>query len=311
MRRLRQHDADAYGLLARLGIAVPGQFYFNGESELNRRELIDAATRVSFGGCLIAKDRNIEAQGAFVYFQKVKRPSGVQSFAGDVYRLSVLVDNRSKERRWNADLVAILACHVGISPQGDMHLLREHVLEAKAIRPHKRGGHRGAFVRRSRHWVYPRWVAELAPSGKEPQLWATSMLAMALLTYRSAVSKIVIRVRKGDCVAAFGIELPRAKRFFSDRDAVLASDGRKKRIFHSVVEHDRELASLKTTRVRQHFRGLRDFVWNSYSVHIVLPARRAILDFNAPGRYEGDLKNANKWMTGKEAGAQIADALSA
>src|SRR6185436_16011577 len=123
-------------------------------------------------------------------------------------------------------------------------------------------------------WRYPGWIADVAEDEhgdrrkRSGEQYVAEMMVMAFQTYRESVSKIVVRASRGGNVAAFGIELPRAKYFFADRDAELASDGRRKRIFHSVVEHHRKLADNREVVVKSHFRGARKFDWNGSSVCI-------------------------------------------
>jgi hypothetical protein len=130
-----------------------------------------------------------------------------------------------------------------------------------------------AFMLRQREWRLPQWVLEVADLKKKtPDEWAGGLLRMALATYVEATERIIIRVKKQTDVAAFGIELKRASYFFRDREArALAADGKRKRIFHSVIRHSRRISETHWTDVRAHFRGLRDFDWNGYAVHIVFP----------------------------------------
>jgi hypothetical protein len=104
------------------------------------------------------------------------------------------------------------------------------------------------------------------------------MLRLCLFTYRGIVSQVVIRVKSQGATAAFGIDLKRAPYFFADRDFEPARDGRRRRIFHAVMEHDRVIRGVKTVRVRAHFRGARTFLWSSYAIHIVSPQNQWVFE---------------------------------
>jgi hypothetical protein len=121
----------------------------------------------------------------------------------------------------------------------------------------------------------------------------------------------VIRAKKEGCIAAFGIDVKRGKYFFADREVELATDGRKKRIFHSVIAHDRHIGQNRTTRVRDHYRGLRDFNWNGYGIHIVWPKHSGVLEFDKPARYEEDVAVTarSKMVDGQRAGEILANVL--
>ena len=77
-----------------------------------------------------------------------------------------------------------------------------------------------------------------------------------------------VSISRGDLLATFGIDPRRGASFFKDRvDVCDPNTGHKKRIFHIVRPHSRRTG----VSVKMHFRGLRTFMWNDYSVHITVP----------------------------------------
>jgi hypothetical protein len=161
----------------------------------------------------------------------------------------------------------------------------------------------------------PPWLSQIfdQPDDRTPEDRLTGALAIALLTYHDATDRIIIRVRKDGDVAAFGIELPRARTFFADRSVTaLARDGRRKRIFHSVSAHTRQLAGDRTVDVREHYRGLRTFDWKGYAVHIVLPSNGFVMKFDGASRYFEDVSETRRphYVGNAETGAKIAAVLS-
>lgn len=313
IRRLQRHDPDSYKLFARVGFAVPADAYANPEAA--ETKLLVANAQVAFGGILcggFANERGHDTcHPSFLYFTKVQRPSGVQrGGAGDVYRVSALYDDRDKSRHYRASLAALGTCHVRLDPDGTATLLKERVeVRARIVSRHRHGkGRREVFTLATRQWSYPGWIT--ANETAMGRAWICDLFIMALVTYNMGVKRIVVRAKSGGCVAAFGIELPRAKYFFADRE--LAADGDKKRIFHAVTAHARRLARGGTTQVQHHYRGVRDFGWNGYQIHIVLPKHTRVLGFKAPSRYLEDVpkRERAKYYDGKETGRVIADVLS-
>jgi hypothetical protein len=317
IKRMREHDPAAYTTFSRMGFAVTPDLYagyslkaWHAAEPEGRR--IPPEDRVSMGGHLFALGDGAWMDAtdtgvfpSFVYFRKLGQPFAVQWWHGDIYELTCLFDDRDPRQHWiGKRWTAPAVCHLGVSADGDIALLKEEVSrEHTIVETHPRyqyrdplhRGRQGRLTIATRDWQYPPWLVECCVELERrhnivcsPVEWATTLLWGAIRTYRESLARIVIRVRRDDCVAAFGIELPRAKYFFRDRDAtVLARDGRRARIFHSVVAHEREVKSGRVS-VRSHYRGLRTFEWNGYAVHIVLPANTWPLDMPVKGYYEGD-----------------------
>jgi hypothetical protein len=105
----------------------------------------------------------------------------------------------------------------------------------------------------------------------EPEEYLRRMFVEAAALYESSTlgSMIRVAVQKRNLVATFGVEIKRTSYFFQDRDVVLTSSGRKKRIFHIVRPHIRKSGEA----VPMHFRGLREFDWAGYRVSITVPGR--------------------------------------
>ncbi len=78
-----------------------------------------------------------------------------------------------------------------------------------------------------------------------------------------------IVVTKAGAKATFLVPHHRWKDFFKDRLDVLASDGKRARIFHAVTAHTRSNGS----NVRTYYKGSRHFCWRGYEVSIVIPGK--------------------------------------
>lgn len=269
MRRMRLYDPDSYALLSQTGLAIPADCYWNPHFD-NALQKIVGGARPGFGGVLVGRGTDLTyIYPSFLYFQKLKHPSGVQQAHGDIYVLTVLFDSGLTGR---ANLVAPCKCHVAIKPDGAVALLKESVIVRNHL--YRRAGRRKERVElKGIQWRYPEWCVEVAHAhNTDTSVWAAEMLLMALGTYEDASARTVIRVKQRGTTAAFGVDLSRCPRFFADRDATaLARDGRRKRIFHAVVRHTRRITD-HSVEVKAHYRGLRHFDWKTYRVGIVLPA---------------------------------------
>ena len=252
---------------------------------------------------------------SFIYFRKLKHPSHVQLHAGDIYELTVVYDYRNPLELWRTKHVSAGRCHIAMSGDGTLKLLKEYVSVDVKVQPARRGkGHHKpkALTMRSQQWQFPAWISSISGEhDRRPDEWATHTLGMALLTYNDSTSRIVIRAKKHGIVAAFGIDVYRAKYFFADRDSTaLAADGKRKRIFHSVRAHTR-VTAVGTSQVKHHYRGIRAFDWNGHAIRIVMPKNNYILEFDKPAVYADDIpkKKQTEYINGAEVGDMLGPVL--
>lgn len=310
IKRLRRHDPDAYQLFSRTGFTVSEMFSSGSHPEnIERLQAIDEYP--SMGGVLLAPDPKAgHVYPSFIYFRKLKSASWVERTDGQLFGVTALYDNYR-------DLTVPVTCHVAIESSG-MRVLKQYNDITTVVQPGRKthGGRKPEAIRlKYRQWQYPSWLYPEPddPEPKDPQTRATHLLTMALMTYVDATSRIVVRVKHEGCIAAFGIELSRAKYFFRDREAMtaLARDGKRKRIFHSVSAHSRKLGDDRTTEVRRHYRGLRSFDWNGYGIHIVYPDNAEIMQMPIPAIPEIDLPIAERlhMIGSKDTGEKLAELL--
>ena len=270
LRRLRAHDRDGYDLGSRVGFVVSDWFVNPQRKEFRAGFRERPGPLPMFAGVLMVHDaaEGDKVPPSFVYAQKIRSPR-VAPFDGDVYRLSVLFDtNRSRQ-----SLAALCSCHVGVGADRSVSLLRERGAVTHTIRTGRTRGRRSEVVTlREPTWTIPAWMTgdfDDVDWFDDPETYARNMFGMTMDTYLEATDRIVVHAIDGPVRAAFGIDLSRAPRFFADRDATaVATDGRRRRIFHAVTEHRRALVGNRTTTVRAHYRGIRDFTWNGYGIHV-------------------------------------------
>lgn len=124
-------------------------------------------------------------------------------------------------------------------------------------------------------WDYPfskEFVSVGCKSTLSPELYILSEVAFTLWSYEAAnASMIQVRASKAGVCSLVNVNVEQTPSFFDDREEVWV-DGIKKRIFHIVRPHERQLGD-KTALVHLHFRGLRQFVWNGYQIEISVPGR--------------------------------------
>jgi hypothetical protein len=117
-------------------------------------------------------------------------------------------------------------------------------------------------------------------------------------------SMLRVDVAKDDMHAVFGLSPRRTSYFFQDRDIVLNDKGHRRRIFHMV----RPFIDKNGKAHPMSFRGLRDFHWAGYDVHITVPGRDHFMlsEFNVGLTYDPARKRGDRWRTEGETGKYLA-----
>lgn len=173
-----------------------------------------------------------------------------------------------------------------------------------------------------REWGYPEILVTLFEENKSKfrrdfslERYAIEMFHIAANFHMAEDSGIRVNITQGDVIANFAIDFKRSAYFFRDREATaFARDGKRKRIFHIVRPHPRHLKEQdKDTFVHMHFRGLRDFTWNGYPVHVTVPGwhHTDLIEMTAPSRYiEPDAPVPTDLMDSAELGAFLADTIA-
>ncbi len=295
LRRMRRYDPAAYALYARVGLSIPADRYFADEEGLATQH------RPTFGGilCGAMNTNNGRCTPSVIYFEKIARPARVQCVRGDVYRVTAVYDDRAGRRDgYRAKLSLPVVYHISVQ-DGRPVLLPELTTTWRRVTT-KRGKKRETFRLGTKSWTIPDRVATVNADLRAEHEWTSTLnpvewlFALAFNTHAVATRRIIVRARRSGITAAFGIELGRAKQFFCDRDPVLAPDGKRRRIFHAVRAHERQLATGKRSQVKYHYRGTRKFDWRRYRLTIALPTVQDITTFDASARYLTDLPKSER-----------------
>lgn len=121
------------------------------------------------------------------------------------------------------------------------------------------------------------------------------LFILALQEHARTADDFQVRAERDGISVAFNVALGRTPQFFKDRETGAATDGRRKRIFHAVAEHERTYPSGKTVTVPAHYRGERQFLWNGEAITIT-PSERSFAKTFTLGAYrvdEGDVAPKN------------------
>jgi hypothetical protein len=148
---------------------------------------------------------------------------------------------------------SLLAIYVAVSPEGSVRCLRQRGRRSQWYNPVERY-----------------WSDNLKEYAETPQQFVSGLFRVLTSAAIGATAGIQILVKHNALTARFNIDMLRTPYFFADRDKVKGPTGATRRIFHIVRAHER-IKGNKREVVHTHFKGIRDFVWNGYSVHISVP----------------------------------------
>lgn len=207
----------------------------------------------------------------FLYYLKYKTPpSAVQSaHGGDVYMLTIWWDRPDKKSKYG-------------TPQQIPIFISADGKTITALRVFGTSWtHLGGYVSRyakgkgpasfpQHMWSYPKEYVEWAKgSGDDDVQHFLIGVFLDAITRDEAshMSMSRIAVSRNGMTAVFSVNLRRTSYFFQDRDISVTEGGTRKPIFHMVRPHIRSDGSA----VKMHFRGLREFTWAGYRVHISIP----------------------------------------
>jgi len=251
-------------------------------------------TRMPSIGCMYFGNNDSKDRFSlrFVYFQKHNQPVNVQATNGVIYSVGIVFGFKKPH---------LFTFHVAVSPDGVVKVLKE-------ISPHrytvgkssrKSGGtNRREVVRME--WSYPQALETLRQeynAKREVKVSVDEYAAVLVgIVCNGAISSeagLNVRVRKGERVASFAIDMLRAPYFFADRDKVANASGRREKILHIVRPHARIGRGGAPKMVKAHWRGARHFTWNGYDVSIGMPGTHlpsVTLDWTAASWEAADLE---------------------
>ncbi len=289
LKRVRKIDVEAYNYHRRVGAKVLPAKVRVGAVRVSDLFL---KSHPSLGMVyFFSKKRAAEAAkddmitSSFCYFQKIKYPLDVEPSMHAVYKLVIVHDDGT--------LIHGTCGFFEVKKDGKVRLLRQvnqHYHKFKGSR------HRDGFMRRT--WGLPSSFRDLWEDNKKKyaiefetlEQYSVSLFVGAVNAFcLPGTDELQVRCRKSDIVSMFNVSTKRTPYFFKDRDTTIASDGKRKRIFHIVRAHSRYLANGRISEVKEHYRGERKFTWDGHKIFITVPGlHHADLNaFNIPS-YDSD-----------------------
>lgn len=115
---------------------------------------------------------------------------------------------------------------------------------------------------------------EKRPGVEEEPFGPFSFLCFAVNSWAQRDMSWQVIMKKGGRRITWLIEQNEAKLWFKNRITVPTTDGRRKRILHEVVAHERKTVG-GVTFVRPHLRGEQNFKWRGHDVTLAIPYRDA------------------------------------
>jgi hypothetical protein len=291
LRRFKRADRDAYDLYSQIGATISTGKMLNVIWELPAF-WHDREKRPAFGCMFFGPDSTPDlCCPQFFYFNKVRHNPSLQQFDGDIYEVVLYFDDLENNPRWMRECGATVGMHFGVDAASKITLLKSKQIRHTTV-DYRGTANYGGKTRKVRSsesiphttWDYPERLYDLwkghksrsssifRPETSMEEWFCSLFLPIAAQHVAAAETGVRVQVRaQNNDAAIFCIEPKRTAYFFRDRKAVVSERGTKKRIFHVVKPHRRELAGGRVRYVKMHFRGLRQFEWNSYRVTITVP----------------------------------------
>lgn len=268
---MRKVDHDAYALFSRVGASVLPPTAKALILDCDYAEEHFSAASIPAFGCVFFNSEAVNATDPinlapeFIWWTKVSGASGVrlgvESTPSDVFTVTVLYHEK-------AEVAAQAVFHLAVPSYSGARVLKEHGINESPMYDHRSQVERRSYTLRKREWSYPRGLKVIANStNTTPQEAGRRIFAAATTAVMSRRSGFQVRVAKAGRYAVFNIDERAGPTFFADRDVQVNENGRTKRIFHYVAGYQKTDGVV----VRAHTKGLREFEWNGYSVHIGKP----------------------------------------
>lgn len=249
-------------------------------------------------------------KAAFFYFEKTTKWF-VDASEGETYRIGIVYS-----RLDNHKMTASCEFFVSVDADGNINPLKQRTLKKIRLPIPKRGkqkGGAGTITQIQRG--YPDGLKILQEicqeNGSKISLeeLAVETACTAMNFWETTSGGWCVRTVRDGVAVTFSLHEGRCPYFFSERITAKASDGRRRRVFHAVRRHARQVNG-KTIDVKTHYRGERYFKWNGFDVQITVPDYHGMntARFNIGG-YIGRGPKAKNELNMDEVGEFLADAM--
>lgn len=269
--------------IRKLGVYVPDEMKIEngGFARLDPESLFPAMASAA----LIPKSRDTDekyAEPRFAFaIREPKLPPKVARVEGIPYRFGYAYElGRGKSK----PKVHWVWSFIVIRPDG--YLVAPPELRSVPSRVvHRKGG--GAEVRtiHQSQWVKPAMMQMLSESDlkdtgriNEVERYTLDTFKALLTWWMTREQRWSVSVSKDDKRVVFSVDTKHTAGYFADRQKVVAVDGKAKRIIHHVDAHTRANGQF----VKEHIRGLREFVWHGAKCIVTAPKFNGVLATNCP-----------------------------
>jgi len=309
IRYMRKRDPDAYDLYSRVGAAIvpdTTEYYYQTDKKSYGSlppRWSNPDLRPGFGAVsYLSPNEDTFCTTKFSYFRRLYRtPAHVlKPVEGDLYEVTAFLQHDKNESNGFPVVGYVVVTNEAQIVPAQYITLVEHYGKKAQVRKATYGLLLDKSLDEgwSKKYDRPQNVQEMA-------CFVFSTLADY---WEQSQGGIRVTAKKGKVAAMFGVNLLRTPYFFSEREPVYSEEGHKKKIFHIVRTHERQTKT-KNIYVKSHFRGLRDFIWNGYRVHLSMPEthHRDLLDFTLGAAIiDDDELPAQKYATSAQLGNLMA-----
>lgn len=272
---MRKVDPDAYALFSRIGASVlPSEKVIIAVDCDVAGKYYEARDIPAFGCVYLHKDDDpsVDRIGAdFMWWTKLNPGPliGVEAAEGEIYCVTALYHDEDK-------LAQPVTFHVAVPSIAGARVLKEYTTHVNNMYDHKSQVDRRSYAIPRREWSYPSGLRMVSIDNQKakPADVGRHIFAIAITAVMSRRRGFQVRVAHAGRYAVFNIDDHAAPKFFADREVQVNENGRAKRIFHFVPGYQKTNGKF----VAGHTKGLREFDWNGYSVHIGKPD----FDFHNP-----------------------------
>lgn len=263
---MKSADPEAYDLYSQVGAEIMSSKSFNATFVEHVGPRLHSLPSFSCISVCQSEDKDTEqtVNVKFLYYRKIATgmQQAVELRGGTLYNVVLLYADKYSRA------ALPLEFYISVSPGGTVDLLRQRIPRQTHMRA-KSGSHwNRSYSIPTTEWVYPPALRDLARQNSMTVHDAAAQ-AFGILASAGARDPVAfqVRCRKNGRTATFNVAEKRTAYFFKDRDVEVNENGHRKRVFHYVPEYTKS----DGTTVRAHTKGLRNFNWNGYTVHIGRP----------------------------------------
>ena len=263
VKRMKRFDPPAYKLYRRLGcrVVTERQVVWRADDAADRAQINPIVAAPSFG-CVFwpsqDHDDNNFLSLKMAYFNALKRsPASIQPTNGRVFEL-VCVFHASNDAFFKHGM----PYHFYISLLGDTVTVLK---ERKTRYIHNPSNSRSDRIPQTA-WAIPRHIKKWTDDSRFDQVdqLAAFIFRIMCTTLLEPAGGVQVRATQKGVTSLFRLHEAAAKKLFADRERIEARDGKAKRIWH----YNQGWTDKNGKQVPGHWKGLRDFQWQGYRIHI-------------------------------------------